>query len=219
MLINNEKLIFNKIFDEDCNQDEIYENVGKKAFEDFLEGFDTTILTYGNVSTGKTYSMIGSDDVRKYFFEHTENNSQIPYSLENKMGIIPRICIDIIKQINDLKMFGNICILKISYIENYLNTINCLVSGKKNIFNGWGRDDVKYKEDSEPKKVECKNISQILNILSKGQKFMKVKNSGENGDSSRSHTFLIMDLEVTYIDGKKTHQKMLLADLAGSFRV
>lgn len=160
--------------------------------------------------------MMGTDEVRKFFLE---NNKNLPLSLQSQLGLIPKICVDIFHQVNDLKMFGNICILKVSYIENYLNTINCLISGKKNIFQGWGINDIKYKEDNEPKKVICKEISDIMNILYKGQKNKKINSSKENWDSNRSHTFLIMDLEVTYLDGSKTNQKLLLGDLAGSNRV
>jgi len=163
--------------------------------------------------------MIGADEVKKFLLEN--NNGNLPYSLESKSGIIPRICNDVIKQIDNLNLLGNICKLRVSYIENYLNTINCLISGKKNIFKGWGgsKDEIKYKEDSEPKLIECKTINEIMNIISKGLKNMKLTTLDDNISSSRSHTFLILDLHTTYLDGSKTHQKMLLGDLAGSERV
>lgn len=207
-----------KVFDENSTQEELYENIGKKAFHDFIEGYDATIFSYGNFGTGKTYSMMGTNEVRKYILENS--NSSLPYSLESKAGIIPRICVDIINQIDNMKMLGNICKLRVLYIENYLNTINCLISGKKNIFKGWGcKDEIKYKEDCEPKIVECKTIKEIMNIISKGLKNMNSTSVEENFYSSRSHTFLILDLHTTYLDGSKTHQKMLLGDLAGSERV
>lgn len=182
-----------------------------------MDGFDTSIFSYGTIGTGKTFTMIGSEEVKKFL---QENSEEIPISLENKLGIIPKICIDLIKQINDLNFMGNSCLLKISYLENYLDTINCLITGRKNIFQGWGvKEEIKYKEDSEPKKVECKNISDVINVLSKGLKNIKTNSLSENWESSRSHTFLILELEVTYLDGKKTKQKMLLGDLAGSNRV
>lgn len=207
------------MFDENSKQEDLYESIGKKAFHDFIEGYDTSIFSYGNFGTGKTYSMIGTEEVRKFFLEYN-GKTEMPFTLENKCGIIPRLCTDIVKQIDDLKLLGNVCKLRVSYIENYLNSINCLISGKKNIFKGWGgKDELKYKEDCEPKLVECKTVFDIMNIISKGLKNMKLTQIEENFFSSRSHTFLILDLHTTYLDGSKTHQKMLLGDLAGSERV
>jgi hypothetical protein len=164
--------------------------------------------------------MIGTDEVRKFLMENINSNIHLPSSLESKAGIIPKFCCDIIKQINNLKLFGNICKLKVSYIENHLNSINCLISGKKNIFKGWGfKDEIKYKEDCEPKLIECKTINEIMSIISKGLKNMKQTLNEENFQSSRSHTFLILDIHTTCIDGSKIHQKIILGDLAGSERV
>ena len=126
-----ENFILSKLYDEDSNQSEIYEQVGKKAFHDFVEGYDTTIFSYGNLGTGKTYSMIGSDEVIKFLSENS--NKTLPFSLEQKAGIIPRICIDIMKHLEDLQIIGNVCKLKVSFLENYQNTINCLISGKNNV--------------------------------------------------------------------------------------
>lgn len=182
-----------------------------------MEGYDTSILTYGKIGTGKTFTMIGSDEVRKFFFEKEE---VLPLSLDKSAGLIPRLCYEVINQTNNLRKLGNECVLRVSYIENYLNNINCLISGRKNIFKGWGfKDSIKYKDDQEPREVVCKTVSDIFSVLCKGQKNAKICSTKENGDSSRSHTFLIFDLEILYLDGSKTNQKMFLVDMAGSERV
>jgi len=182
-----------------------------------MEGYDTSIFTYGKIGTGKTYTMIGSDEVRKFFFEKEDI---LPLNLEKSAGLIPRFCYDLINQINNLSKLGSESVLRVSYIENYLNNINCLISGKKNIFKGWGyKDSIKYKDDQEPREVICKTVSDIFSVLCKGQKNAKICSNKENGDSSRSHTFLIFDLEILYLDGNKTNQKMYLVDMAGSERV
>jgi hypothetical protein len=218
--LEQENFYLGKLFDENSKQDELYESIGKKALQDFIDGYDATIFSYGTFGSGKSYSMIGTDEVRKFLMENYNSNLNLPILLESKLGIIPRFCSNLIKQINSLKLLGNIFKLKVSYIENYLNSINCLISGKKNIFKGWGcKEEIKYKEDCEPKLVECKTINEIIAIISKGLKNMKLTLNEENFNSSRSHTFLILDLHATYTDGSKTHQKMLFGDLAGSERV
>lgn len=215
--IGNEGFLFTELFDEKSLQDEVYEKVAKPAFHDFMDGYDTSIIAYGKIGSGKTFSMIGSDEVRKFLYEKED---VLPISLERHAGIIPRICFDVINQINNLRKIGNECILRVSYIENYLNSLNCLLSGKKNIFKGWGyKDSIKYKDYLEPKEVVCRSLQDIFSVICTGQKNAKISSNKENGDSSRSHTFLILDLEVMYLDGTKTHQKLFLVDLAGSDRV
>ncbi len=191
--------------------------MGKPAFLDFIDGYDTTIISYGKIGTGKTYTMIGSDDVRKFFLEKDDN---LPANLIKNAGIIPCICNDIINQINNISKMGNECTLRVTYIENYLNSINCLISGRKNIFKGWDyKDSFKYKKDHEPLEIICKTSQDIFSIICKGQKLAKVNPNKDKGDSSRSHTFLILNLEIIYLDRTMTNQKMFLVDMAGTDRV
>lgn len=182
-----------------------------------MDGFDTSILTYGKTGTGKTHTMIGNDEIRKFLHEKDE---LLPISIEKYSGIIPRICVDIVNQKNCLISFGNECCLKVTYLENYLNSINCLISGKQNIFKGWGlNDSVRFKDGLEPKVIICSSVYDIMSVICKGQKNIKVCQTKENPDSSRSHTFLILSLEVCYLDGTRTSAKMILVDMAGSERV
>ena len=40
-------------------KDEIYNSIGRETIEDVLNGYNGTIFTYGQTSSGKTYTMYG----------------------------------------------------------------------------------------------------------------------------------------------------------------
>lgn len=41
------------------NQEEVYERCAKGSVDDFLKGYNATIMAYGQVGAGKTFTMIG----------------------------------------------------------------------------------------------------------------------------------------------------------------
>ncbi|GLE08247.1 hypothetical protein PINS_up019298 [Pythium insidiosum] len=53
---------FDAALAEDVSQDDVYHRVAFDIVQDVLEGFNGTILAYGQTSTGKTHTMLGRDD-------------------------------------------------------------------------------------------------------------------------------------------------------------
>lgn len=41
------------------DQSEVYESCGRALVKDFLEGYNATFIAYGQVGSGKTYTMAG----------------------------------------------------------------------------------------------------------------------------------------------------------------
>jgi hypothetical protein len=97
---------FDRIFHEDCTQEEIYDLVADKV-QATVRGYNTTIFAYGVTGSGKSYTMTG--------------NKQCP-------GIIPRAIGDIFRQIdqsaaeNDIFFF-----VRLSYVELYNNNFRNLL--------------------------------------------------------------------------------------------
>ena len=52
---------FDRIFDMKSSQKDLFTNVAKETLSDVLAGYNGTILTYGQSSSGKTYTMYGKD--------------------------------------------------------------------------------------------------------------------------------------------------------------
>ena len=50
---------FDYVYDMGASQDFLYENTAKQAVVSVLEGYNATILAYGQTGTGKTYTMEG----------------------------------------------------------------------------------------------------------------------------------------------------------------
>lgn len=53
--------LFDQVFDVDTIQEEIYNEVGAPVLLNILDGFNGTIMAYGQTSSGKTYTMQGPD--------------------------------------------------------------------------------------------------------------------------------------------------------------
>ncbi len=65
---------FDHVYDQNSTQEGVYENTAKQAVWSVLEGYNATILAYGQTGTGKTYTMEG--------FKYSAGDPQ--------RGIVPR---------------------------------------------------------------------------------------------------------------------------------
>ena len=63
-----------------------------------LEGFNGTIFAYGQSGSGKTFTMLGPDEVVEAIKE--PNANEITDDLQEKYGLIPRAIGDIFEAIN-----------------------------------------------------------------------------------------------------------------------
>ncbi len=50
---------FDQVFDYDSTQEEVYEKTARISVCSALEGYNATILAYGQTGTGKTFTMEG----------------------------------------------------------------------------------------------------------------------------------------------------------------
>lgn len=76
---------FDQVYDDESSQEEIYSNTARLSVISALEGYNATIMAYGQTGTGKTYTMEG-----------------MRYNLkDDQRGIIPRAIEDIFKYISN----------------------------------------------------------------------------------------------------------------------
>lgn len=76
---DNRKFAFDASLDELTDQESVYQRVAYDIVHDVLDGYNGTVLAYGQTSTGKTHTMVGRDD-------HAQGDGR---------GIIPRALEDI----------------------------------------------------------------------------------------------------------------------------
>ncbi|KAJ2938833.1 hypothetical protein O0L34_g18458 [Tuta absoluta] len=102
---------FDKVYDKETKTQEVYNDIAKPIVEAALAGFNGTIFAYGQTSSGKTYTMTGT---------------------EESPGIIPMAVLnlfDTIKTKTDRDF-----LVRVSYIEIYNETLRDLLNmEKKNI--------------------------------------------------------------------------------------
>ena len=189
---------FDKIFDKETDQSELYEKTTKNIIPILLKGINSSIICYGQTGTGKTYTMT-----------NLKNNSK---------GILPRAIDDLYKKINETK---NEFIIKVSYLQIYNKKINDLLiperkslnireNNKKGVYiEGLSNWVAKKKED-------------IFKLLEKGEKSRKSAFTLMNDISSRSHVIFNILIESKKI---KENQEIIktsnikFVDLAGSERL
>ena len=107
----------------------MYEKVAKETITDFMKGYNGTIFAYGQSGSGKTFSMLGPEDVTEAL---AKDFKTVPEKVQQLYGITPRAVIQIFQTINEFISQGSNCILTCSYIELYNEQINCLLSKKEN---------------------------------------------------------------------------------------
>lgn len=201
---------FDTVYGEESTQVQVYENTARPAVLSVLEGYNATILAYGQTGTGKTYTMEG--------FKYNSTDPQ--------RGIVPRANEEIFRYIENTKNANTTFMVRASYLQIYNEFISDLL-----------KSDRGYLQIREEKRrgvfVEglsewaVRSPNEIYSLMQKGQVSRATASTKMNDISSRSHAVFIIIVEqmttVQYEDGTGGHQikvgKLNLVDLAGSERV
>ena len=189
---------YDKIFNSESQQNQVYENVGKRIVGDVMEGYNGTIFAYGQSGSGKTYTMYGPDIYDK--------------------GIIPRIVEDIFNYVE--KADDNIDFqFKLSVLEIYKEVMYDLLTQQS--------ADIKIQENPETgmvieglSEVYLSSIDEFFEYVDLSQSNRKVAETKLNHNSSRSHCILILEVTQSFKKEKLIKKGTLnLVDLAGSEKV
>jgi hypothetical protein len=181
---------FDYVFGEDSTQEVVYNKLAKSAVESVCNGYNSTIFAYGSSGTGKTYTMFGN---------------------EEDLGIIPRACDSIFKNMNKDLLNWNV---KISFIEIYNENIRDLLNRKNTDLVIRKCEKGIYIQGLTEKLVY--SAEDILSSIEEGSKQRTVTATSINSLSSRSHTLLTVTVTQTGVDESEIVSKLNLVDLAGS---
>ncbi|CAD8077157.1 unnamed protein product [Paramecium sonneborni] len=196
---------FDYVYDQDNTQEEVYENTARNAVQSALQGFNATIMAYGQTGTGKTYTMEG--------FKYN--------CIDPQRGIIPRAIEEIFKHISNGSNESTTFMVRVSYLQIYNEVISDLLrSDRQNLLI---REDKKRGVFVEGlSEWAVRNPGEIYQLIQKGASSRATASTKMNDVSSRSHAvFIIIVEQMTEIDGHKSIKvgKLNLVDLAGSERV
>lgn len=99
---NRKTFTYDYVYGPTSTQKEIYEDLAAPLVKQFLDGFNATILAYGQTFSGKTYTM---------------GSSNVPNTSEEELGILPRV----FNQLYDTKFEddGVDHVYKVSFLEIY----------------------------------------------------------------------------------------------------
>ena len=195
----------------------MYLAVAKQTVDSFLDGYNATIFAYGQSGSGKTYTMLGPDEVVDVI---RGGAARVPPEIQQMYGVIPRATLQVFERINDLTTKGaGSATLRVFYYEVYNEGLN-------NILAAPVQTNLKMREQPgggiavlgvDPVYVSCPE--EIFELLQTGTLNRAVAGTNQNARSSRSHTMFVLDLEQNFTDGSKRRSRLNLVDLAGSERI
>uniref|UniRef100_A0A0E0K8W9 Kinesin-like protein n=1 Tax=Oryza punctata TaxID=4537 RepID=A0A0E0K8W9_ORYPU len=205
---------FDEVFSENASQKRVYEVVAKPSV---LEGYNGTVMAYGQTGTGKTYTVgrLGKDD-------------------PSERGIMVR-ALEHILSVMSLETDS----VAISFLQLYLESVQDLLAPEKT--NIPIVEDPKTGEVSLPGAaiVEIRDLEHVFQLLQIGEMNRHAANTKMNTESSRSHAILIVHIQrsLRIKDESNTSlpngtndlfpdnlplvlkSKLLIVDLAGSERI
>lgn len=110
---------FDQVFGAESDQETIFDAVGKNYIQEMLEGYNCTVFAYGQTGTGKTYTMSGDINILG------DLESQDKILLGEHAGIIPRVLVDLFKQLSQETDEYSV---KISFLELYNERLKDLLA-------------------------------------------------------------------------------------------
>ncbi|KDP25576.1 hypothetical protein JCGZ_20732 [Jatropha curcas] len=209
---------FDELLTEFASQKRVYEVVAKPVVESVLDGYNGTVMAYGQTGTGKTYTLgrLGEEDTAA-------------------RGIMVRAMEDILSDVS-LETDS----VSVSYLQLYMETIQDLLDPSND--NIAIVEDPKTGDVSVPgaSLVEIRDQESFLELLRLGEAHRFAANTKLNTESSRSHAILMVNVKrsikgrdstLSSENGNGPHMvkslkppvvrkgKLVVVDLAGSERI
>jgi kinesin family member 5 len=204
---------FDAVLNPSKTQSELYEAAGRKIISFFMDGYNATIFAYGQSGSGKTFSMLGPEEVTEILVNKSES---IPPEVEALFGILPRSTFQIFETVKEGQEKGTKFEVRVSYIEVYNEAINDILACPPNV-------NLKLREFPNQGMCVIGMLETVANTpeavfeaISAGTANRIVCSTGQNARSSRSHTVFIISLDQVLLDGTVKKSKINLVDLAGS---
>uniref|UniRef100_H2ZA26 Kinesin-like protein n=1 Tax=Ciona savignyi TaxID=51511 RepID=H2ZA26_CIOSA len=193
-----------------ASQDQVYDTVVSDMTLNTLEGFNNTLLAYGQTGAGKTFSITGA----------TENYKH--------RGIIPRAIAHVFRSVEERT--DHAVQIQISYFEIYNETMFDLLATLPESESAATYDNKLTIVEGDDGSVCIKGLSvhqannegEALNLLFEGETNRAIASHALNKNSSRSHcifTIHVKSKSRTESNAKYIHSKLNLVDLAGSERI
>lgn len=188
---------YDAVFDKQSSNDDVFSKLGVPVVEAALGGFNGTIFAYGQTSSGKTHSMVGSPE---------------------DPGMTPRA----IQYVLDTakKSRTRTFLIRAVYVEIYNEKIRDLLNPSSADLNV--REDKAGRTFVDAQETLVESLEDAMAVLDKGQSARAVGATKMNAGSSRSHTVFTLLIESKAVEGLDASfraSSLNLVDLAGSERL
>ena len=163
--------LYDLVFGSETQNHQIFNSLVRPLVDSAMEGFNITVLAYGQTASGKTYTMMGSPQER---------------------GIVQLVVERISTAIN--KLTERELLVRCSYIEIYNETISDLLSSthQKLKLQELAEGHVTVHNLLE---TNVNMTYAVLKLMQQGNKQRKVGGTSMNKRSSRSHTIFRISVE------------------------
>ncbi|KAG5945425.1 hypothetical protein E4U53_006710 [Claviceps sorghi] len=199
--VKDQVFAFDRVFDENTTQSDVYEGTTKNLLDSVLDGYNATVFAYGATGCGKTHTITGT--------------AQHP-------GIIFLTMQELFEKIDERSQ-EKTTELSLSYLEIYNETIRDL------LVPGGSPAGLMLREDSNQAVTvfglsshHPKNVEEVMDMIIQGNEYRTVSPTEANATSSRSHAVLQINVAQkdrnADVNEPHTMATLSIIDLAGSER-
>ena len=199
--VKDQVFAFDRIFDQNATQTEVYEGTTKGLLDSVLDGYNATVFAYGATGCGKTHTITGT--------------AQQP-------GIIFLTMQELFEKIQE-RSHEKTTEVTLSYLEIYNETIRDL------LVPGGSKQGLTLREDSNHAVTVAgltsrhpKDVQEVMDMIVQGNEYRTVSPTAANSVSSRSHAVLQINVAQkdrnADVNEPHTMATLSIIDLAGSER-
>ncbi|KAI5865710.1 kinesin-domain-containing protein [Durotheca rogersii] len=199
--VKDQVFAFDRIFDENTTQTEVYEATTKTLLDSVLDGYNATVFAYGATGCGKTHTITGT--------------AQMP-------GIIFLTMQELFEKIAE-RSDEKHTEISLSYLEIYNETIRDL------LVPGGSKQGLMLREDSNQAVTVAgltshhpRDVQEVMDMIVQGNEYRTVSPTEANATSSRSHAVLQINVAQkdrnAAVSEPHTMATLSIIDLAGSER-
>ncbi|KAJ5232214.1 hypothetical protein N7468_005170 [Penicillium chermesinum] len=199
--VKDQTFAFDRIFDQNASQGEVYESTTRSLLDSVLDGYNATVFAYGATGCGKTHTITGT--------------AQQP-------GIIFLTMQELFERIEE-RSSDKATEISLSYLEIYNETIRDLL-GPNNTKGGLGLREDSNQSVSVPglSSHHPQNVGQVMDMIMRGNECRTMSPTEANATSSRSHAVLQINIAQkdrnANVNEPHTMATLSIIDLAGSER-
>ena len=192
---------FDRVFDENTSQAEVYEATTRNLLDNVLDGYNATVFAYGATGCGKTHTITGT--------------VQAP-------GVIFLTMQELFERIAE-RQDEKVTEVSLSYLEIYNETIRDL------LVPGGSKQGLMLREDANQavsvaglSSHHPQNVQEVMDMIVRGNEYRTMSPTEANATSSRSHAVLQINVSQkdrnADIHEPHTMATLSIIDLAGSER-